>query len=60
MPTRTVKAIILLNIVLIMMTAVWILVGVIRGLSALEMWYNYTYVTLNIGTLILNLLLIRS
>jgi hypothetical protein len=55
-----VKAVVMLDFVLIMMTAVWIIIGVFRGLSNLEVWYNYVYVILNIATLTLNLVVIRK
>jgi len=55
----TVRAVALLDFILILMTGVWIMVGIYRGLSNLDWWYNYIYVILNITTLILNLKVIR-
>ncbi len=49
------QAVIILDIVLIMMTVVWILRGVFVGLGVIEIIYNYIYVFTNILTLILNL-----
>lgn len=54
------KAVAILDSVLIMMTAVWILVGVYRGLAQMDLWYNHVYVILNILTLILNLKIINT
>jgi hypothetical protein len=56
-PTK--RAITILDITLILMTAVWILFGVYRGLTLVEMVYNWIFVTVNISTLILNLRLIN-
>ena len=53
------RAIIILDIVLILMTASWISFGVYRGLSTLEVAYNWVYVIVNIITLILNLRIIN-
>lgn len=57
-PTR--KAVTILDLVLILMTATWIIFGVFRGLSILEIFYNWVYVMVNILTLILNLRLINK
>ena len=53
-------AVIVLDFILIMMTATWIIVSVYRGMSNVEWIYNYTYVILNMVTLVLNLKLIRT
>ena len=53
-------AVILLDFILIMMTATWLLASIYKGMSKLDLWYNFIYVTLNIMTLILNLLLIKN
>jgi len=57
-PTK--GAVTILDITLILMTAVWILFGVYRGLTLVEMVYNWIFVTVNITTLILNLRLINK
>jgi hypothetical protein len=54
------KAVTILDIVLILMTANWILFGIYRGISILELVYNWIYVLINILTLILNLRLINK
>ena len=59
MTNPTKRAITVLDITLILMTAVWILFGVYRGLTLVEMIYNWIFVTVNISTLILNLRLIN-
>lgn len=56
----TVLAVVMLDFILIMMTAGWIFVGIYRGLSNLDLWYNYTYVIINLVTLILNLTIITE
>ncbi len=60
MLTPTKKAVILLDIVLIMMTVIWILRGIFVGLGYVELIYNYVYVLVNILTLFLNLRIIYS
>ena len=50
----------MLDFVLLMMTVTWIIVSVYRGMSNIEWIYNYTYVIMNIITLLLNLKLIRA
>ena len=57
-PTK--GAVTILDITLILMTAVWILFGVYRGLTLVEMVYNWIFVTVNITTLILNFRLINK
>ena len=53
-------AVIVLDFILIMMTATWVIVSVYRGMSNIEWIYNYTYVILNMITLVLNLKLIKT
>ncbi len=60
MARKLVTAIVLLDIILIMMAGGWILASLYRGMSNLDLWYNGIYITLNIATLILNLILIKS
>lgn len=60
MTEAIIRVIAILDFVLIMMTAVWIMVSISRGMSELDLWYNYTYVILNILTLFLNLKLLKS
>tara|TARA_B100000315_G_C14339662_1_gene479008 strand:- start:491 stop:676 length:186 start_codon:yes stop_codon:yes gene_type:complete len=57
-PTR--KAVSILDMVLIFMTATWILFGIYRGITLLELIYNWTFVIVNITALILNLRLITQ
>ena len=54
------KAITLLDLVLIFMTAAWILFGVFRGITLLELAYNWIYVIVAILTLILNIKIINE
>ena len=54
------KAITLLDLVLIFMTAAWILFGVFRGITLLELAYNWIYVVVAILTLILNIKIINE
>lgn len=54
------KAVTLLDIVLIIMTASWISFGIYRGLSTLEIIYNWIYVIVNISALILNMRIITK
>ena len=54
------KAITLLDLVLIFMTAAWILFGVFRGITLLELAYNWVYVIVAITTLILNIRVINE
>ena len=56
----TVVVINILNIFLILLTAVWILYGIYKGLETLEMIYNYVYVGVTILTLMLNLRIINK
>ena len=56
----TVVVVNVLNIFLILLTAVWILYGIYKGLETLEMMYNYVYVSVTILTLILNLRIINK
>jgi hypothetical protein len=55
-----VKAVTILDMVLIIMTGSWITFGVYRGLSTLELAYNWIYVIVTISTAILNLRLIHK
>ena len=57
---QTQIAIVLLDFILIMMTATWIIVSIYHGISKTDSWYNYTYVLLNILTLLLNLSQIKK
>ena len=54
------KAITLLDLVLIFMTAAWILFGVFRGITLLELAYNWVDVIVAITTLILNIRVINE
>jgi hypothetical protein len=51
-------AIIYLDISAILMTATWVLFGVFRGLTLLELSYNYIYAVVVLVSLILNLVVI--
>ena len=57
-PTKVVISI--LNVFLILLTAVWVLYGIYKGLENLEMAYNYVYVIVTIMTLALNLRIINK
>jgi len=54
------RAVTILDMVLILMTATWISFGVYRGISTLEIIYNWVYIIVNISTLILNIKLINK
>lgn len=51
---------VLLDFTLILMAAVWLMVGLYRGLTNLELWYNFVYVILNVAALSLNLKIIKA
>ena len=53
-------AVTILDYVLILMTATWILVGVYSNISFLDIIYNLVYVCINITTLILNIKLLHK
>ncbi len=53
---RLTTAIVMLDITAILMTAGWILFNVIRGITFLEIFYNYAYVTVVIGAFILSII----
>lgn len=55
MPDRLTKAIILLDIVAILMTAGWILYGIYRGVEFLEIFYNFVYVIVVLSSYILSI-----
>lgn len=48
-----------LDLVLLLMTAFWVIRGVYVGINFVETVYNYIYVIVNIATLILNLIVIN-
>jgi hypothetical protein len=52
-------AVIFLDFVLIMMTATWVIVGIQRQLTVIDLTYNVIYVIVSIVTLFLNILLIH-
>tara|TARA_Y100000310_G_scaffold61409_1_gene56676 strand:- start:560 stop:748 length:189 start_codon:yes stop_codon:yes gene_type:complete len=60
MRNQTKIAVTILDMVLILMTATWMIFGVYRGITILELIYSWTYVIVNIATLILNLRLINK
>lgn len=53
---RLTIAIVALDIMAIFMTAGWIIFSVFRGITFLEIFYNYTYVTIVITALILSII----
>lgn len=53
-------AIVFLNIIAVLMTAGWILFSIIRGVTYLEIFYNYAYVTVVVGAFILNIIKIMA
>ena len=55
-----IRAITILDMVLMLMTASWIVFGVYRGLSNLELAYSWMLVIVTIITLILNLRIIHE
>lgn len=52
---RLTVAIVALDMIAILMTAGWIIFSVFRGVSYLELFYNYVYVIIVITALILNM-----
>ena len=54
------KAIIILDLILIIMTASWVLFGISRGLDLIELIYNYIYVIVALMTAILNIIVIKT
>jgi len=57
---RLTVSIIILDITSILMTAGWILFNVIKGISFLEIFYNYIYVIVVIGALLLSIIQMMS
>lgn len=55
MTNQVKSAIMILDFVLIMMTATWIIITIFRGLDFLEIGYLYLYLIINAITLVLNL-----
>ena len=55
MNNQVAKAIIVLDMVLLIMTAAWILFGVARGIGRIELMYNYVYIITLTITLLLNM-----
>ena len=49
------KAVIVLDMVLLIMTAAWILFGAARGLTVIELMYNYVYIITLTLALLLNI-----
>ena len=54
------RAVTILDLILIFMTASWITFGVFRGIGILELIYNWIYVIVAILTLILNIRIIHE
>jgi len=57
---QRIRAIIILDVLLIFMTTTWLLISITKGMSEIELWYNFVYVTLNTSTLILNLTVLQK
>ncbi len=58
MMSKTKKIVIYLDLVLLIMTASWVLFGLSKGIDTIELIYNYIYMFVIAFTLILNLKLI--
>lgn len=54
------KAVIFLDMVLLVMTGSWILFGISKGIDNIELAYNYVYVLVALVTSILNIWLIHK
>ena len=54
------STVIFLDMVLIIMTASWVLFGISKGLDKIEIAYNYVYVVVALLTAILNIILIKN
>tara|TARA_Y100000310_G_scaffold345863_1_gene471766 strand:- start:35860 stop:36045 length:186 start_codon:yes stop_codon:yes gene_type:complete len=55
MISREKKAIVILDMVLLIMTASWILFGVAKGISLIKLTYNYVYMIILTIALMLNM-----
>ncbi len=53
------KAVIFLDMVLLFMTASWVIFGVARGIDMIELTYNYVYIITLMITLLLNVILLK-
>ena len=60
MRLNLISAITLLDYALILMTAMWIIMGIYRNLSYSDIIYNIVYVCVNITTLLLNIKVINK
>lgn len=54
------RAVTILDLILIFMTASWITFGVFRGITVIELIYNRIYVIVAISTSILNIRIINE
>ena len=52
------KLVIILDMVLLVMTASWVLFGLSRGIDRIELFYNYVYIMIALITSILNIKLL--
>ena len=53
---KTIIAIVILDFVAIFMTAGWILYGIYKGITFLEIYYNYVYIVVIVSSNILNII----
>lgn len=58
MVSRIKKAVVFLDMVLLVMTGSWILFGISQGIDAIELIYNYVYVLVALVALLLNIKII--
>lgn len=55
MVSRIKRAVVFLDMVLLVMTGSWILFGVSKGIDNIELIYNYVYVLIALVALLLNI-----
>ncbi len=59
--TQTIKkAVVFLNMVLLVMTASWVLFGLSKGIDTVELIYNYIYVIIALVSALLNIKVITE
>lgn len=54
------KAVVFLDMVLLLMTASWVLFGISRGIGFIELIYNYIYIIISMLTLLLNIMVLKK
>ena len=60
MTSPKIRAIVILDYILIMMAATWIIASLSKGNSNFELWYDIIFITLSIITLLLNLSVLKE